>query len=157
MELKINRIAVIGSVVMQMLSENENEEERAAGYIHLFGVGQTAALLAKKRGLDPELAQLCGLLHDYYVYSTGEREDHAVKGGDMILPILAKTGLFTICEMGIISKAVANHSDKEKVGDAYDELLKDADVLQHALANVSEEISSAHKERYEKLIQELGI
>ena len=147
--MQINRTEVISMIVTEML-ENTDSDTRRAGYIHLYGVAQAAAAIAQKRGLNAELAQIAGLLHDYYAYKTGDRENHAVKGGDMILPMLAKTELFTICEMGTISKAVAAHSDKDKVGDPYEEVLKDADVIQHILSNVTLPVKDSYKARYEK-------
>ncbi|MCH5325230.1 MAG: HD domain-containing protein [Eubacterium sp.] len=152
--MEINRVKVIAFAVTQMLEEAA-EEDRAAGYIHLFGVSQCAVLLAQKRGLDTELAAVCGLLHDYASYKTGESENHAENSANMSLPILAKTELFTPCEIGVIATAIAKHSDKDSVGESYEELLKDADVLQHALYNGG--VSEKHAERYEKIKPELGI
>ncbi len=154
--IDIDKVGVIEAVVTEML-ENTDESRRADGYIHLFGVSAFAAMLAKKRDLSVDLARIIGLLHDFYYYQTGEREKHGSKGGDMLLPMLAKTGLFTVCEIGNIALAVANHSDKDKTGGAYEELIKDADVLQHAMANGCKPINDSHKQRYEKLMTELGM
>lgn len=151
--MEINRVEVISMIVTEML-ENTDSDTRRAGYIHLYGVAQAAAAIAQKRGLNAELAQIAGLLHDYYTYKTGERENHAIKGGDMILPILAKTELFTICEMGTISKAVASHSNKDAIDGPYEEVLKDADVIQHILANITRPVKESYKARYEKLKEE---
>ncbi len=158
MEFEVNRIEVISQVVCEMLENIENPTEKQAGYIHLFGVSQMAALLAKKRNLSVEIAQIAGLLHDYYAYMTGDREKHASKGADMILPLLAKTGLFSVCEVANIAKAVQGHSDKEKTdGTPYEELLKDADVLQHILYNATKPVDEKYAERYTKLKDELGL
>ena len=154
MEHEIDRAQVITSVVTEML-ENTSPELKADGYIHLFGVAQTAVLLAKKRNLSTELAHIIGLLHDYYYYHTGDRENHASKGGDMVLPMLAKSGLFSVCEIGNIALAVASHSCKDNIGGAYEELIKDADVLQHALMNGGEIADKGHGERFEKIKEEL--
>lgn len=158
MEFEVNRVEVISQVVCEMLQNIENPVEKQAGYIHLFGVSQLAALLAEKRNLSVEIAQIAGLLHDYYAYMTGDREKHAQKGADMILPLLAKTGLFSVCEVANIAKAVQGHSDKEKTdGTPYEELLKDADVLQHILYNASQPVDEKYAERYAKLKDELGL
>lgn len=67
------------------------------------------------------------------------------------MPILAKTGLFSVCEIGNITRAIANHSDKENVGLPLDEVLKDADVLQHVLQNTTLPIRDKYEKRFEKL------
>ena len=158
MEFEINRVEVISQVVCEMLENVSNPYERQAGYIHLFGVSQMAALLAKKRGLSVEIAQISALLHDYYAYMTGDREKHASKGADMVLPLLAKTGLFSVCEVANISRAVLGHSDKEKTdGTPYEELLKDADVLQHIMDNATKPVDEKYAERYSRLKEELGL
>ena len=114
-------------------------------------------LIALRRGLDAELAQICGLLHDYYKLQTDIDEDHAKKGADAVMPILAKTGLFNVCEIGNIARAIANHSDKENVGLPLDEALKDADVLQHILQNVTYPMKDKYVKRYEKLKKEFSL
>ena len=158
MEFEVNRVEVISQVVCEMLENIESPYERQAGYIHLFGVSQMAAMLAKKRNLSAEIAQISGLLHDYYAYMTGDREKHAQKGADMILPLLAKTGLFSVCEVANIAKAVQGHSDKDNTdGTPYEELLKDADVLQHIMNNATKPIDEKYTERYEKLKAELNL
>ena len=45
----------------------------------------------------------------------------------------------------------------ETVRQQVDEILKDADVLQHAWYNPLFEVKQAEQERYEKLMIELGI
>ncbi len=155
MEFTIDRTAVVANAVRTML-DSVDEQRAAEGYIHLFGVAKCCVLLAKKRGLDCELAYIMGLLHDYSYYLTGDREEHARKSGDMILPLLAKTELFVICEMGTIAKAIASHSDKNKTdGNPYEELLKDGDVLDRMLMSPGSEQKEIHKARAEKLTQEL--
>lgn len=153
MEFVIDRAAVIKTVVIQML-EGLDADLHSRAFVHLFGTAQAAVMIAKKRGLDAELCYISGLLHDYYKYKTDDREEHAKKGADMILPILAKTELFTICEMGAVSKAIAAHSDKDIVGDPYEEMLKDADVLQRLLDNPTGEPKKNHRQRAEKLKDE---
>lgn len=155
MEIKLNRARVIKELVLQM-TEELPVDIRQRAVIHLFGVAQAAVAIAIKRGLNPEIAYICGLLHDYYKYKTDDREDHAVKCGDMVLPLLAKSGLFSVCEIGIISGAIAAHSDKDKTGSEYQELLKDADVMQRYLADAVnvKPMGEQHVERSKKLKKE---
>ena len=154
--MEINRVEVIAAVVSEMISSLPKERQQKA-YVHLFGTAQIAGLIALRRGLDAELAQICGLLHDYYKLQTDIDEDHAKKGADAVMPILAKTGLFNVCEIGNIARAIANHSDKENVGLPLDEALKDADVLQHILQNVTYPMKDKYVKRYEKLKKEFSL
>ena len=154
--MEINRIEVISAVVSEMI-ESLPEERRQKAYVHLYGTAQTAGLIALRRGVNAELAQICGLLHDYYKLQTDIDEDHAKKGADAVMPILAKTGLFNVCEIGNIARAIANHSDKENVGLPLDEVLKDADVLQHILQNVTYPMKDKYVKRYEKLKKEFSL
>lgn len=134
-----------------------DEDKRRAAYIHLYGVSQGAVLIAKKRGLNVEIAQVCGLLHDFATYKTGEISDHAHKGAALVAPLLEKTQLFCQGEINLITTAVYNHSDKDKIGGEYDELLKDADILQHIFYNISLPVRDYEQERYERLRKEFTL
>ena len=96
-----------------------------------------ASLLAKQRDLDSELAAITGLLHDLYSYHTGIGVFHAGSGAEMIRPILRDCGLFSSEEQRLLICTVFYHSDKALVHGPYDELLKDADALQHYLDDTS--------------------
>ena len=48
--------------------------------------------------------------------------------------------------------AIRHHSDKELIHDAYDELLKDADVLAHMLENQKLKVSQKEKTRQARLL-----
>ena len=61
--MEINRIEVISAVVSEMIAALP-EERRQKAYVHLYGTAQTAGLIALRRGVNAELAQICGLLHD---------------------------------------------------------------------------------------------
>ena len=99
--MEINRIEVISAVVSEMIATLPEERQQKA-YVHLFGTAQTAGLIALRRGVNAELAQISGLLHDYRKYLTGVDEKHAEESADAVMPILAKTGLFSVCEIGNI-------------------------------------------------------
>ena len=155
--MELNRVDVIASLVSEMIGTLSPEMQGRA-YIHLFGTAQAAALIATKRKVNVELAQICALLHDYYKYKVDYNdENHAAKGADMILPILAKSGLFNVCEIGNIVRAITCHSEKDKVGQPLDEVLKDADILQNVMKNVTKPIKPKYAERYEKLKAEFSL
>lgn len=125
-------------------------------YQHLYGVASMAALLAKRRGADPELAAMAGMLHDYYGYVSGDTEDHAHR-----CPPLAKTVL-ELCgvtkeEQYRICRAIYEHSDKAGTHPLLSEILIDADVLQHGLYNPNFAIKSKERSRFDALMAELGV
>ena len=114
-------------------------EEKRAAYIHSYGVAQCSALLAAKRGLDAELATIIGLLHDVYSYKTGVHSLHSHNGAEMVrvaFKYILKE-LFTEQEQILIKSAIYHHSDKGHIHDDYDELLKDSDIFQHWMYNVT--------------------
>ena len=124
---------------------------------HLHGVSVSAVLLAGKRGQDPELAAMAGLLHDLYAYQAGSYEDHAHKGAKLAREILEELGITTAAETEAICSAIWKHDDKENTDGPLDEILKDADVMDHTLSDPAKEVSGHEKARYEKLCAELGM
>ena len=95
------------------------------------------------------------LLHDISTYLTGEHEDHARKGAALTLRILGDLQLGTPQQQEEIALAVQRHSDKEHIQTPLDEVLKDADVLDHVFNYkmlIRREIPRLHA-----LEQELGL
>ena len=128
---------------------------RRAGYIHLYGVAQTAAMLALRRGLNPELASIAGMLHDISTYHTGDPTDHDRHSLRMAREMMASTSLFTEGESTLVCQAIARHRRKSEVHEPFDELLKDADVLQHYLYNVFFKQAEKENARIASLRREL--
>lgn len=60
-------------------------------------------------------------------------------------------------ETEIICSAIYHHDSKDTVDGPIDEILKDADVLHHTLADPTKEVKEHEKARYEKLCTELGM
>ncbi len=130
-------------------------QQRRAVYTHLLGTAHFAAMLAMKRGADSEAAELAGLLHDISTYLTGNGEDHARKGAALALRILGDLQLGTPQQQEQIALTVQRHSDKEHIQTPLDEVLKDADVLDHVFNYkmlIRREIPRLHA-----LEQELGL
>ena len=98
-----------------------------------------------------------GLLHDLHAYRSGSYDDHAYLGADYARDVLEKTGLTTLEETEIICSAIWNHDDKASVGSPMDEVLKDADVIDHTLTDPAKEIKEKERARYEKLHEEFGL
>ena len=153
----MNRIEFVRHQVDTILLAMSDAEERRCGYVHLYGVAQACALLAKKREENAELAVITGMLHDIYSYAKMDSADHAHKGAVMAREILESLKLFSEEEVEMVCTAIYWHHDKELVHNAIDEILKDADVLQHVMYNTLFEVKQTEQERYEKLVLELGL
>ncbi|MBQ0064958.1 MAG: HD domain-containing protein [Firmicutes bacterium] len=124
---------------------------------HLYGVSVAAQMLAKKRGLNPELAAMAGMLHDMYAYKSGSYKDHAHLGADLAREILNKSALTSEEETEIICSAIYHHDDKHVIDSKMDECLKDADVIHHCFNDLSKEVKEKEKVRYAALCKELGL
>lgn len=151
-----NRLEVLRGKVDELVNALPKNKRRYF-FVHLYGVSHFCALLAIRRGLDPEIASVCGMLHDIYAVTAGSYDHHAVKGAQQARQILASMNLFAEEEVETIAVAISRHSDKEAVHQPYDEVLKDADVLHHCLYNPSFSIKEQEKARYNNLLNELGV
>ena len=88
----MSRIKELQKYVHHVVEDNEKEANQIA---HLHGVALAAAILAKKRGVDAELATMAGLLHDLYAYKSGSYDDHAHLGSDYARKVLNKLEITT--------------------------------------------------------------
>jgi hypothetical protein len=142
--------------IYDVLLKNPDDVDRRNGYVHLYGVGMFAALIAIKRGVDPELAEIAGILHDYISYKEPHTADHAHRCAPVVRELLFEINITTAEETEMICSAIYNHSDKDSVNSTFDEIIKDADVMQHWLRNPKEPIFR-EGDRIEKLRQEFGL
>jgi uncharacterized protein len=131
----MNRLEIVRQVVDEILRQQPDVKERRCGFVHLYGVAVTSSLLALKRGLDPEICAVTGMLHDIATYRSGDPTNHAQRGAVEAEEILKETGEFRPDEINEICDAIARHSAKDQKDGALAELIKDADVLQHYLYN----------------------
>ena len=154
--IRTDRIEKVREVVSGMLNRVTDPDFRNEGYVHMFGVAQACVLLAMIREENVELAACAGYLHDIATYMTGDSIEHARRGAEMAAGILQETGLFEGKEVEQICSAIRCHSDKKMTHGPLEEILKDADVMQHFLYDPGY-ISKKEKERYKKLRKELGI
>lgn len=153
----MNRIEILRQYVDKIILNMTDAEERRCAYVHLYGVAQFCTLIALKRGENVELATMAGMLHDIYSYAKLDTNDHAYKGSILAKEILNLLHVTNDGETKIICDAIKVHSCKETVHSSFDEILKDADVLQHCLRNPMDQINLNEKSRYEKLKKEFGI
>ena len=153
----MNRIEKVRETVDGILLNMPDAAERRSAYLNIFGVAQSCAILAMKRNENTELAIVAGMLHDIYSCAAANWQDHARKGAEMARDILNGLQIFAEDEIDLVCTSIYHHSDKSQVHDSLDELLKDADVLQHVLYNPLLEIRQNELPRYTALAKELGL
>lgn len=149
----MNRLEHVRRIVDGILRAVADAEDRRCGFVHLYGVSLTAALLADSRGIDAELAAVAGMLHDLVTYESGDPTDHGPRSAERAVHVLREAGGFTEAEIATIRSGIAHHSDKACVHGAFEELMKDADVLQHFLYHPGEETALRHRERRNRLLR----
>ena len=66
----------------EIFGQEQDPDKRTSAIAHLYGVSLAATMIAKKRGLDPEIASMAAMLHDLHAYKTGSYDDHAHKGAE---------------------------------------------------------------------------
>jgi len=152
----MSRIKDLQKQVHKILKSVDDNQKRAGAIAHLHGVSLAAVMIAKKRGQDPELAAMAGLLHDLYAYKSGSYEDHAHKGAEYAREILSDLGITTEDETEIICSAIWHHDSKDETDAPMDEVLKDADVIHHSLGDPAKEAKAHEQARYERLCEEFG-
>ena len=151
----INRLEVLRHEIDKLILKKQPYNIRYF-IAHLYGVSRSCAFIAMKRGLDTEIAAICGMLHDIYQVTAGTTEDHAIEGAVVAEKMLTATKQFSAEEIKIITTAISRHSKKRKIHDPYDEVLKDADVMDHCFYNPVFPILEKEIVRYNNLLAEFG-
>lgn len=100
---------------------------------------------------------MAGMLHDLHTYKSGSYENHAVLGAELAKEILFELQIISIEEIEMICSAIHNHSTKDDTFSSFDEVLIDADVIQHALYNISVPVKEHFKARFEKIVNEFQL
>lgn len=147
MERQYTRLDKVRNIMDPIIKGIDDEERKRCAYVHLYGVGLFASFLALKRGYsreEAELAEIAGMLHDLQKYVDATENDndgaHAHRCADYAREnVLAKISDFTSEEVEMIYHGIYNHSDKDEKGHWFDEIIKDADAMQHAFRNPVEE------------------
>lgn len=153
----MSRLKELRKYVNTVLYKMEDEDKRTSAIVHLNGVALAATMLAKKRGFDPEVAAMAGVLHDLHAYKTGSYDEHEHKGAELAREILDELDLTSPEETDMICSAIYHHGDKLVVDGEFDELLKDADVISHTLNDPTKDIKDKEKARFENLCKEFGM
>lgn len=160
MQRQYTRLDKARKLIDGIIKGMKNEEDKRGAYVHLYGVGLLASLLALKRGFDrktAEMAEIAGMLHDLltYVDRSTDTDDHAHPCADYAREhVLNHLDCFTDEEKAVIYQGIYNHSDKHVLGDPFDEIIKDADAAQHALRNPMEDFFYEHP-RVQRVLREL--
>ncbi len=152
-----NRLEVLREYIERLICANQPRELCIyAG--HMFSVSKFCAILAKKRNLNIEIATTCGMLHDIgYMEVGGSSVNHGLNGSKRARSILGEMNTYSDEEIDIIATAIEHHSYKAETHSEYDELLKDADVLDHCFFNNELPVKKHEIERYNNLLVELSI
>lgn len=153
----MDRVDAVRQKIDETLLQQSDMGDYRPGLVHLYGVAAACTLLALHRGLDPQLASLMGLLHDLYAYQYGRAGNHAERGAMEAGQLLWAVGGFSSDEIGIITQAISHHSEKAGAHGPYDELLKDADILQHYLYNLAVPLTPAKEQRLNRTLRQLGL
>ncbi len=145
MERQLTRLDEARSLIDPIIKSIADEEMKRCAYVHLYGVGLLASVIALKRGYSrkvAELAEITGILHDLltYVDPSKDTEDHAFFCADYARAhVLLHLKQFTREELDMIYSGIYHHSDKSIKGNWFDEIIKDADAAQHCLRNPMED------------------
>lgn len=153
----MDRLEQVRGLVDYMLIRQSDDVERRCGYVHLYGVSAICALLALKRGLDVQLATVAGMLHDFSTYQRNDSSDHDRFSAREARRVLGEVGRFSEQETEAICQAILHHRAKGEVHAPLDELLKDADVLQHYLYNPGFKQQASEEPRIAAVLAELGV
>ena len=160
MKEQYTRLDSARNLIDDIIKGIHDEEDKRGSYVHLYGVGLMASLLALKKGYGreiAEMAEICGMLHDLlcYVDRSEDTDDHAHKCADYAKAnVLDNLDCFSEEEKLMMYNGIYNHSDKHVKGSYFDEIIKDADVAQHTLRNPMEDFWF-NKERIQQVIKEL--
>ena len=153
----MSRLKELRKYVDAELNKMEDTDKRNSAIVHLYGVSLAATMIAKKRGLDPEIASMAAMLHDLHAYKTGSYDDHAHMGAELAREILGKLNLTDEAETEMIYSAIYHHDDKLVTDSPLDEVLKDADVIHHCMNDLSKAIKEKEQARFDKLCAEFGM
>lgn len=152
----MSRLKELREYVDNELNKMEDAGKRTGAIAHLYGVSLAATMIARKRGLNPELASMAAMLHDLHAYKTGSYDDHAHKGADLARKVLDELKLTDAAETDMICSAIYHHDDKLVVDGPMDEVLKDADVIHHCMNDLSKPVKEKEQARFDKLCVEFG-
>ncbi|MFC5652309.1 CHAP domain-containing protein [Paenibacillus solisilvae] len=110
-----------------------------------------------RRGHNQELAEIAGLLHHYYYFKTGIKDFPGVNSAEAVRPWIRDMKIFTKEEQFILQQVIFYLEERSRSHGPYDEIVKDAYVLQRYFHNTSRTVSQQDTLRLRNLLRELGI
>jgi uncharacterized protein len=155
--LIMRRTDIVRKAINEVLKNKKNKDEAFFGVLHLHGVSSLCNLLAMKRGLNCEICSIAGMFHDFWSYKSSNPINHTRLGSAECIRMMRSLGCFSNEEIELISRMVLNHSEKEEIGDEYEELLKDAEALFYHLYEPSIKYEGKYNNRLDKILRELSI
>ncbi|HAE60717.1 MAG TPA: metal-dependent phosphohydrolase [Eubacteriaceae bacterium] len=155
----MNRVMKVEGLLLEKIryyDDKEFEREYPIDFeiVHMSSSAAIGRILAKKRGVNSEIASIACILHDYGRIVTGLQENHASAAYEPVKSILEECGNFTEEEIETIATAAKNHSSKNIIGEPIDEIVKDADVFDCWQYDIPMK-RPEQKIRLEKVIKEL--
>lgn len=155
---KARRLNFVQSLVHDnILPFEDSNLKKHQVWSQLSGVSSFASMLAIRRGQDPELAAIAGLLHNYYFVKTRVKSFPGHNSADAIRPILRSSELFSDEEMSIILRSIFYQDDRQRNHGPYEEILKDAILLQMYFHNTARHVSTMDIHRLQNVLRELGM
>lgn len=155
---KVNqRLDSVRVLVQEMIMSIGSEQRKQEACVLLYGVSSFASFLAMKREQNQELAAIIGLLHNYYFFKTGVKEFPGPNSADTVRPLLRDLNMFTKEELTQILKAIFHQGDRNKVQGPYEEILKDAQVLQSYFQNRNCILMPQDNTRLRNVLREMTI
>ena len=123
--------------VAKFLMEN-NPGYAPIGIAHLAYSACIAAILARKRGCDMDVAQTAAYLHDVWLhlhapYDEATVKAHAHEGALMAERFMNEMGEYSMEEIQTVVTMIENHDFTSQTDDPMSEIMKDADMLSHYL------------------------
>lgn len=114
-------------------------------------------LLARKRGLDIEICAVAGFLEYYFNLRIGKEVSKIICASEAE-KILRTLGCFSSDEMQLIYRMILNSSNFDVIGDTYEEVLKDAEILLKYLYSREENgLLSKYSTRLDSVLTELNM
>ena len=166
----MNRVDKIMEFVDETLAKKISESDKRHGYVHLYGVAQACALIAKKRGIDVELAIITGLLHDLYTYKKKCEvrhlgmdaiqeviKNHRLDGPIWLREVLADLNLTTEDETNMICDAIQGGIAKDDATLELERVVNDANIMQFYLCNPTNPKIKFDDKRISGLLAEFGV
>lgn len=153
----MDRVSEIEAFAFARFNEIEDVQWRTRAVYHSHAVSLLCVLLARKRGLDPEVAAIAGLLHDLYAYERREYADHAHRGAVRAKEVLEALGVTTAEENAVIAGAIERHDDLGLIDGPMDEVLKDADLIDNAMSRPGRVEKENEAARLGRIRGELGL